>query len=623
MVEPDPWGSFRQEAIAWASEALHAAYGIADEIDHLVEEPDPELADFAFPCHAFASEARAAPADVAEELEEALPPTDEMTVEAQGPYLNFHVEPAALVEAALEAIHERGEDYGHLPETGTRVLVEHTSANPTGPLHVGRARNPLLADSIVRLLRAAGHEVVAEYYVNDMGRQAATLVWGAKNIDLRGDAFALEDDEGETTFTYGLLDEPRDAASKDVLEPGPDETRRLDHLLVRYYQAANHVLELHEEGQALVDRDPEAEIAELIKAFEADDEEIATEFREIVTWAMKGIRASLADANVHFDNVVFESELVLDGSVQAVLDDLEALDACGVEDDGAVYLDMEQLGLETDKPQMFLRRADGTTLYGTRDVAYHSDKLDRADELVDVLGEDHKLHAQEIRTAMEALGIDVRLDVVFYNFVSLPEGSMSTRSGRVVYLDDLLEEARHRALAEVRERRGEELSEERMEEIAEMIGPAALRFNVVDVQSEKPIEFRWEKALNFEGATAPFVQYSHARTCGILDKAGLEPGETEAADTDRLEHDSEIQLARHLAQLPDLVRESAEQRKVHPVTAYAVETAQALNEFYRDCPVLEAGSPELREARLALVDAARQTLANTLSLLGIEAPRSM
>jgi arginyl-tRNA synthetase len=622
MVEPDPWGSFRREAIAWTSEALHAAYGIADEIDHLVEEPDPELADFAFPCHAFASEAQEAPVEIAEKLEEALPPTDEMRAEAQGPYLNFTVEPEALVETTLDSIRSRTDEYGHLPDRDERVLVEHTSANPTGPLHVGRARNPLLADSIVRLVRAAGHDVVAEYYVNDMGRQAATLVWGAKNVDLADATFALEDDDGETTFTYGLLDEPRDGGSKRVLEPGPADDGKLDHLLVRYYQAANHALELHEDGEALPDRDPEAEIAELIQAFEDQDEATATEFRQVVTWAMGGIRSTLADANVHFDNVAFESELVHDGSVEDVLERLQALDACKTEE-GAVYLDMEELGVDTDKPQMFLTRDDGTTLYGTRDVAYHFDKLQRADELVDVLGEDHKLHAQEIQAAMQALGEDVRLDVVFYNFVSLPEGSMSTRSGRVVYLDDLLEEARYRALEEVRERRGDDLSEDRMQEIADVVGPAALRFNVVDVQSEKPIEFRWEKALNFEGSTAPFVQYSHARTCGILEKADREPGETDEIAPGHLDHDSEVQLARQLAQLPDLVRECAADRKVHPVTAYAVETAQAFNDFYRDCPVLDAGSPELREARLALVDATRQALANALDLLGIEAPRSM
>lgn len=200
---------------------------------------------------------------------------------------------------------------------------------------------------------------------------------------------------------------------------------------------------------------------------------------------------------------------------------------------------------------------------------------------------------------------------------------MSTRSGRVVYLDDLLAEARHRAFEEVKKRRSEELSDERMEEIAHIVGPAALRFNIVSVQSEKPIEFEWEAALNFEGATAPFVQYSHARTCGILEKAGRKPGQVPEADGSLLTHESETRLIRRLAQLPDVVRGCAEERKVHPVTAYAVEIAQQLNQFYRDCPVLEADSSELRQARLALVDATRQTLANTLDLLGIQAPESM
>lgn len=581
MAHRDPWSAFKDEALALAAEALHAAYGITETVDHLLEEPDPELADFAFPCYAFSQDLDKPPHEIAETLEEALPPRDAMTVTAQGPYLNFTIEPTKLVETTLKSIREHQETYGHAEPTDKNVLVEHTSANPTGPLHVGRARNPLLADTLVRILRAAGHHVTAEYYVNDMGRQAATLVYGAEE-------------------------------HADALD---EEATKEDHRLVTAYQEASQALE--------DDESLEPEISERLQAFEDGDEAMATRFREVVTRAMTGIRATLERANVHHDNMKFESELVLDGTVDDVLDRLRKLDACHQEEDGAWYLDMEALGLEGEKPQLFIARSDGTTLYATRDIAYHIDKNDRADALIDVLGEDHKLHAQEVQTAMDALGETVDLDIVFYNFVSLPEGSMSTRAGRVVYLDDLLDESIHRAREEVEKRRGDELSEEAIDRVARQVGLGALRFNIVSVQAEKPIEFRWENALNFEGATAPFVQYSHARTCGILENAGHAPGEAPRGDASLLTERSEVQLARTLARFPALVKTLAYERKTHPVTSYAVDTASAFNDFYRDCPVLQAEDEDLKKARLSLVDATRGTLENVLDLIGIEAPASM
>ncbi len=581
MATRDPWGAFKNEAIALTAEALHAAYGVTESIDHLLEEPDPELADFAFPCYAFAQELGDAPANIAKDLEDALPPRNDLRITPSGPYLNFTVAPQPLVETTLTAIQDHQDEYGHAEETGKRVLVEHTSANPTGPLHVGRARNPLLADTLVRIMRAAGHDVTAEYYVNDMGRQAATLVWGAQ-------------------------------AFQDAID---DQADKEDHRLVTAYQAASQAAE---EDESL-----EAEISKRLQAFEDGDEDTATEFREVVTRAMTGIRATLERAHVHHDNVKFESELVLDGTVDEVLERLKKLDACGQEDDGAYFLDMQALGVDSEKPQMFLTRSDGTTLYGTRDIAYHMDKFGRADGLVDVLGEDHKLHVREVQASLEALGEDGEMDVVFYNFVSLPEGSMSTRAGRVVYLDDLLDEAILRAREEVRKRRGEELTEEDIQRVAEQVGIGALRFNIAQVQAEKPIEFRWEDALSFEGATAPFVQYSHARTCGILDKAGLDPATGKLGDPTVLEHEAELALVRTLARLPGIVKGCAHDRQVHPIAAYAVQAASDFNDFYRDCPVLQADNEALYTARLGLVDASRQVLANALTLLGIEAPASM
>jgi arginyl-tRNA synthetase len=185
-----------------------------------------------------------------------------------------------------------------------------------------------------------------------------------------------------------------------------------------------------------------------------------------------------------------------------------------------------------------------------------------------------------------------------------------------------LDEAEERALAEVQKRRPE-LPEERMREIARVVGLGAVRFNIASVQAEKGITFRWEEALDFEGSSAPFVQYSHARAASILRKAaeeGFEAGGAELAE--KLTEPNELALVRVLGRLPSLVGQCAAESKVHPVAAYAVELANAFNQFYRDSPVLQA-EPAVREARLALVVAAKHGLRNSLGLLGVDAPESM
>ena len=212
--------------------------------------------------------------------------------------------------------------------------------------------------------------------------------------------------------------------------------------------------------------------------------------------------------------------------------------------------------------------------------------------------------------------------VIFYAFVSLPGGKMSTRRARVVYLDDLIEECIKRAYEEVKKRRGTELSEKKMKEIAETIGLGALRYNIIKVQPEKDIVFKWEEALNFEGDASPFIQYAHARACSILAKKDKKEN-IKDFDALLLKHDSEKQLIKKLAELPETINEACKNCKPHSITSYLFDTASRFNQFYRDCPVLPEKNTKLRKARLALVDATRIILQNGLNLLGIVAPKEM
>ncbi|MBI2078180.1 MAG: arginine--tRNA ligase [Euryarchaeota archaeon] len=199
---------------------------------------------------------------------------------------------------------------------------------------------------------------------------------------------------------------------------------------------------------------------------------------------------------------------------------------------------------------------------------------------------------------------------------------MSTRRNRVVFLDDLVDEAVDLAYEEVKKRRGDELDEKRMRAIAEAVGVGALRYNIVRVQPEKGIVFKWEEALNFEGASAPFLQYAHTRCAGILRKAGTRPSWKESLGA-LVVHPSEHELLYQIARLPRVVDEAAAKDAPHMLAGYAQELAGSLSGFYRDCAVLNADSPQLRDARLLVVQAAKTALKNTLDLLGVPALEEM
>jgi arginyl-tRNA synthetase len=225
-----------------------------------------------------------------------------------------------------------------------------------------------------------------------------------------------------------------------------------------------------------------------------------------------------------------------------------------------------------------------------------------------------------VEAALTLLNAKLVPTAIFYAFVSLPEGKMSTRRGRVVYLDELIDESIERAYAEVKKRREAELSERKMKEIAEMVGIGALRYNIIKVQPEKDIVFKWEEALNFEGNAVPFIQYAHARACSILAKG---KGVRKELDPALLNHAAERLLIKHLARFPLIIEDASTGFRPHSVAAYLFETASQFNQFYRDCPVLPEKNPKVRASRLALVDATRIVLHNGLALLGIAAPEEM
>ena len=571
----DPLASFRDEVERSVKAALDEL-GAKQELQ--MEVPDAAIADFAFPCFSLAKVLRKAPAAIAEELASKIKISPMLErVWADKGYLNFKVNHAELIRITLQEVIRTRSDYGKGDDKGTKVLLEHTSVNPTGPIHVGRARNPIIGDTLARCLRKCGYQVTTEYLVNDVGRQVVLLSWGVRNIP-----------------------------SGDVI-PASDRQKD-DHLLVAFYQKANERLESEPEV--------ESQIASLTRGFEAGDPEVISMVRETAERMLQGIKESLSSINVELDNYTWESQFIINGEAKRVVERLKSTPECH-EEDGAFYLDLSAFGIHGRDTKFFFTRADGTTLYTTRDMAYHLDKFKRADQLINVLGEDQKLGQQQLAAALRILGENKAPECMYYAFVSLPEGRMSTRKGLVVCLDDLIDEAEDRAYEEVKKRRND-LSEEKMRQIARGIGRGALRFNIVRVQAEKQIVFKWEEALSFEGNSAPFVQYSHARCCSILGKAG----EFErVVEPSLLDDPYERKLIRILAQYPTVVRDCGLKRRIHLMPAYGQEVASAFNQFYAYVPVLRSG--ERQAARLTLVESTMWVLRGVLGNLGIVAPEEM
>ena len=545
-----------------------------------LEIPPEDMGDFAFPCFSLAPIAKKSPNEISKEICTKISKSEWIDkIESKGGYVNFFLNSKVLIEKTFKSIFKNKEKYGHLSRKKETVMVEHTSANPNGPLHVGRARNPIIGDTIVRIYKAAGYSVESQFYLDDMGKQVAILAWGVKNI------------------------EPKEIPKSDYDKP--------DHKTVGFYQVASKRMK---EDEKIYDQ-----IGVLVKKLEQGDKKTIDMIHEAYTPVLDGIIQSLKRIKIDIDRYIPESNFVRDKSVKFVVEKLKKSDICGI-DQGAYFLDLKRYGIKGRNTKFVFLRKDGTTLYATRDIAYHLWKAKNADILINVLGEDHKLESKQVEIALKLVGAKTVPKPIFYAFVSLPGGKMSTRRGRVVFIDDLIDECVQRAFDEVKKRRGHELSNKKMNEISEMVGIGALRYNIIKVQPEKEIVFKWDEALNFEGNAAPFIQYSHARACSILEKSN---DDITDVDSTVLKHKSEIELIKKLAFLPNTIEDACKGNKPHILSSYVFEVASQFNQFYRDCPVLHEVDKKLRIARLAIVEATRITIKNCLNLLGIVAPVEM
>lgn len=585
------------------------------------EPPRPDMGDMATSvAFALAGKLKRSPVEISKELAETITvPAIFKKVISVGPYLNFFIDYQKYTELVLNSVDE---DYGQLEPVNEKVILEHTSANPNGALHIGHIRNSILGDSLSRILKKAGYDVETQYYVNDMGRQIAMVVWGLLNLKFKTD---MADSKSVTNPEFDPYKQ-----IKTIISEHPEFTKLEDHYLnglknILYLQIfVENNLKDHKIGELYfqvnqklkINPELKSNVDELLRVYErGDDPLLGFFFKEAVNTCLEGTEPTLKRLHVDHDSFIWESMFVRDGSVKEIIKKLK--NDGYTQENEVLYLSLEDYNIEKE---LILMRSDGTSLYSTRDLAYHLEKSKKGDVVIDILGSDHKLAIKQISIILGFLDGKAP-EVIFYEFITLPEGSMSTRRGVFISVDDLLGEAIERALNEIKLRR-EDLDDDAAREIAAKIGVGAIRYYIARLSPEKHIVFKWDEALSFERGCAS-IQYAHARACKILQKTGgykdSQINWEEILDKYEL-HTPEIELIKEISRFTWAVRESAQTRKVHHISQYCMDVASAFNKFYKSMPVI--GSEE-EDLRLAMVDKARITLQNSLELLGIDAPESM
>ncbi|MBS3097081.1 arginine--tRNA ligase [Candidatus Woesearchaeota archaeon] len=527
--------------------------------------PNPEMGDYAFPCFVLAKEWKKSPNEIALELSKRFKPSDLiMDVKVIGPYLNFFVNKNKIAETTIKEVSKQKEKYGSSNiGKGKKILVEHTSINPNASPHVGRARNALIGDAIVRILRFQGYKVETHYFVNDVGKQIAMLVLGS---------------EGKKNVAF-------------------------DDLLKIYIEINKKI----EENPEL-----EKKVLELLNLLEKGDKTIKNKFKKNVQVCVKGQVKILSELGIKYDFFDYESKYLWDKKTDETLKRLEKTGKLFIDGFNRWVMDQKGYSLGMKIPVLVMTRGDGTSLYPLRDIAYNIEKLKKGENIV-ILGEDQKLYQEQIAAVLKELELKLPR-VVHYSFVLLQEGKMSTRKGNVVLLEDFMNEAVEKASQELK-RRYNKIDEKS----AKAIAYGAVKYGILRVSPEKNVLFDLRQALAFEGETSPYIQYAYARISSILKKAKKI---NQKADFGLLNKKEEQELIKLMSSFTDTITKATCDLRPHLIANYLYQLAQKFNEYYHIHQILKADG-KTRDARLLLISSVKQVIKNGLSLLGIEVLEKM
>ncbi len=646
MVSQNPFDQFRQECQTALANALAKTMPEVNQPNFTLNKtPNIEYGQLASSlCFELAKKLGKKPITMAEQLAAAVDKSSFDLIEKVAPagagYINFHLNFSKFAALTLESIKQLNFEYGFVKtDEPKKIIVEHTSVNPLHPIHIGQARNPMIGDAVARILQYRGHQVSRHYYIDDVGRQSSVVAYGYAKLGKPKPTEKSDQFVGKIyTVTSCIVEINRLKRARENAE-GPNDLAKINREIDEWMSIAAELKTKYPvlfealTAQISSDQNPEEEINRLNRAYESGQPNAKQLIREVSDLCLEGFRETMRHVGVTYDSWDWESDFVWSAQVSDVLQKLQASPFVFSEN-GVLEFDAEKvvttlnlkqklrLNPNNEVPPLTLGRADGTTLYTTRDVAYTLWKFKQAQKVINVIGMEQSLAQLHLKIALYALGYgdDAENLVHFaYNLVTLPGYKMSSRRGHYITFDEVLSEAVQRAYEEV-SKRSPMLSDEEKREIADFVGLGAVRYALVDVDPSKPVVFTWERVLNFETNSAPYVQYTHARACSILRKAARSP-ENPAFGmlTEKLER--ELILA--LAGFADMFIEATEYYKPNMIADYVNALADKFNTFYNAYPVLKADSRELSDARLALTDAIRIAMHNALNLIGVVAPEKM
>jgi len=536
--------------------------------DLLEVPPDPALGDLALPCFKLAPVLKKDPSAIATELAAKIKPAGLVKeVRAVGPYLNFVLDPAKFAKQTLSKIWVERSKYGTGKKKAERVMIEgFGQPNTHKAFHVGHLRNVCLSESLSNLLQFAGYKVIRANYYGDVGTHVAKWIWFFKK------------------FYKGAI--PK---------------KNISRWLAEIYAKANKYVAEHPRA--------EEEIAEILRALEQGDKTLIKIWKRTRELSLKEFKRIYKLLGVKFDVEFFESEVEKPGKAIA----LELLKKGIAErSEGAIIVNLEKYGLGA----FLILRSDRTALYSTKDLAlaklkFEKYKINKSIYVVDIR---QSLYLNQLFKTLELAGFKQAKSCyhLSYGFVTVEGAKMASRTGELVLFEDLYNAIFERALKEVQARG---TKGKKAEKIAHKIALAAIKFGMLKFSPDVNIDFNWERALQFEGDTGPYLQYSLVRAKRIIEKVGRPSSKVKF---NLLNKKEEIALIKLLAKFPQLIKESATTYRTHTIANYALELANTFNSFYESCSVIRATNKEVQKARLLLVWAFAQVLKNALGLLGVE-----
>ena len=556
----------------YISEKLKIEGMSAEEIYGLIAlPPTSDMGDYALPCFKLAKILRKSPVAIAENLKENFPIDEVISeVSAVNGYLNFKVDKTSLTRQVLDRIFSEGDAYGASEEgKGKTICIDYSSINIAKPFHIGHLSTTVLGGALYRIFDFLGYKAIGINHLGDYGTQFGKLISAYKRW---GD--------------------------RDTVEKGG--VRALNELYVRFHREAEIHPEYDDEARAY------------FKKIEQGDSECLELFHWFKELTLKDVQKIYDLLDIRFDSYAGES--FYSDKMQPVVDELREKGLL-VESRGAQVVDLEAYGM----PPCIILKSDGSSLYATRDMAaaiYRKNTYNFYKCLY-VVAYQQNLHFKQFFKVLELMGKEWAKDLVHvaYGMVSLEEGTMSTRKGNVVFLEDVIRKCIEKAYTIVDEK-NPELENKR--EVAEKVGVGAVIFGALYNNKIKDIVFSYDKVLSFEGETSVYVQYTCARANSVLQKGGI-PEHREVIQPEA----SEFELVKALAAFPETVKDAAEKYEPSYIARLAVDIAQKFNKFYIDCKILAAEDEKKKNFRLSLTAACLQTLKNAFSLLGIGIPEKM